>query len=142
MLSHDGNITCIITIHGHIKEIHRSNSGTSSNTIVVLPSKPNDFANKDPSTLTLDFVHASGPDAIGNYWIKGEIMNNQKSLHNLKITAHWFDSNNNLVGVTFAYADKQPDLRPGDRSTFSVLADGHKDLTGTPRSVELSYDWQ
>jgi hypothetical protein len=69
-------------------------------------------------------------------------MNNQKSLHNLKITAHWFDSNNNLVGVTFAYADKQPDLKPGDRSTFSVLADGRNDLTGTPRSVELSYDWQ
>jgi hypothetical protein len=60
-------------------------------------------------------------------------------LNNLKITAHWFDSSNKLIGVTFAYADKL-DLNFGDRSTFSILADGHSDLTGIPKSVELSYD--
>jgi hypothetical protein len=27
-------------------------------------------------------------------------------------------------------------------SFFSVLAEGHSDLTGIPKSVELSYDWQ
>jgi hypothetical protein len=142
---HSGNITCTIIIHGHTTtETHQSStksSSSSSNNIVVLPSKPNDFANRDPSTLTVDFVHATGPDTIGNYWVKGEIMNNQKSLQNLKITAHWFDSNNNIIGVTFSYADKL-DLGFGDRSTFSVLADGHSDLTGIPKSVELSYDWR
>ena len=70
-------------------------------------------------------------------------MNNQKSLQNLKITAHWFDSTNNMIGVTYGYADKM-NLNFGDRSTFSVLAEGHNksDLTGIPKSVELSYDWQ
>ena len=122
---------------------HGVSSGGSNNNndIVVLPSQSNDFANKDPSTLTIDFVHATGPDTIGNYWVKGEVMNNQKSLQNLKITTHWFDSTNNIIGVTFAYADELI-LNFGDRSTFSVLANGHNDLTGIPKSVELSYDWQ
>jgi hypothetical protein len=84
-------------------------------------------------------MHATGPDTIGNYYVKGEIMNNQKVLQNLKITARWFDSANKLIGVTFTYADKL-NLNFGDRSTFSVLADGHSDLTGLPKSVELSYD--
>jgi hypothetical protein len=60
---------------------------------------------------------------------------------NLKITSHWFDSSNSLIGVTLAYADTL-DLNFGDRSTFSILADGHSELTGIPKSVELSYDWQ
>jgi hypothetical protein len=50
-------------------------------------------------------------------------MSNQKSLQNLKITSHWFDSSNSQIGVTLAYADKL-DLNFGDRSTFSILADG------------------
>ena len=68
-------------------------------------------------------------------------MSTTPALNNLKITAHWFDSSNKLIGVTFAYADELI-LNFGDRSTFSVLADGHNDLTGIPKSVELSYDWQ
>jgi hypothetical protein len=122
---------------------HGVSSGGSNNNndIVVIPSKPNDFANKDPSTLTVEFVHATGPDSIGNYYVKGEVMSTTPALNNLKITAHWFDSSNKLIGVTFAYADEL-DLNFGDRSTFSVLANGHTDLTGIPKSVELSYDWQ
>jgi hypothetical protein len=61
--------------------------------------------------------------------------------HLTSLTVHWFDSSNKLIGVTFAYADEL-DLNFGDRSTFSVLANGHNDLTGIPKSVELSYDWQ
>ena len=61
--------------------------------------------------------------------------------HLTSLTAHWFDSTNNIIGVTFSYAYKL-DLAFRDRSTFSVLADRHTDLTGIPKSVELSYDWQ
>jgi len=38
----------------------------------MLPSNASDFANNDSKTLTLDFVNPTGPDAIGNYYIKGE----------------------------------------------------------------------
>jgi hypothetical protein len=112
--------------------------------IVMLPSTATDFANNDPKTLTLDFVNPTGPDSIGNYWVKGEVVNNGNStVQNLKITAHWFDAVDKIIGVTFGYTDKlNTNLNSGDRSTFSIMADGHNDLIGIPKFVELSYDWQ
>jgi hypothetical protein len=56
---------------------------------------------------------------------------------------HWFDAGNKIIGVTYGYIDKaDTNLKPGDRCTFSVMADGHTDLIGIPKFVELSYDWQ
>jgi len=117
---------------------------TASDRIVMLPSNASDFANNDPKTLTLDFVNPTGPDSIGNYYIKGEVINNgNTTLQSLKITAHWYDSMHKLIGVTFGYPDNvlQP-LDSGKRTTFTILGDGHSDLLGKPKFVELSYDWQ
>ena len=117
---------------------------TASDRIVILPSNASDFANNDPKTLTLDFVNPTGPDSIGNYYIKGEVVNNgNTTLQSLKITAHWYDSTHKLIGITFGYPDNvlQP-LDSGKRTTFTILADGHSDLLGKPKFVELSYDWQ
>jgi len=117
---------------------------TASDRIVMLPSNASDFANNDPKTLTLDFVNPTGPDSIGNYYIEGEVINNGNStLQSLKITAHWYDSMHKLIGVTFGYPDNvlQP-LDSGKRATFTILGDGHSDLLGKPKFVELSYDWQ
>jgi hypothetical protein len=110
----------------------------------MLPSTARDFANNNPKTIILDFVNPTGPDSIGNYWVKGEAVNNGNStLQNLKITAHWFDAGDKIIGVTYGYTDKlNTNLNSGDRSTFSVMADGHNDLIGIPKFVELSYDWQ
>jgi hypothetical protein len=115
-----------------------------SDSIIMLPSNASDFANNDPKTLTLDFVNPTGPDSIGNYYIKGEVVNNGiATIQNLKITAHWYDSTHKLIGVTFGYPDSvlQP-LNSGKRTTFTILADGPTDLIGKPKFVELSYDWQ
>jgi len=115
----------------------------SSDRIIMLPSNASDFANNDPKTLTLDFVNPTGPDPIGNYYVKGEVVNNgNTTLQSLKITAHWYDSMHRLIGVTFGYRDNvlQP-LDSGKRTTFTILADGHTDLLGKPKFVELSYDW-
>jgi len=117
---------------------------TASDNIVMLPSNASDFANNDPKTVTLDFVNPTGPDAIGNYYVKGEVVNNgNTTMQNLKITAHWYDSTLKLIGVTFGYPDNvlQP-LNSGKRTTFTIPADGHSDLLGKPKFVELSYDWQ
>ena len=117
---------------------------TTSDRIVMLQSNASDLANNDSKTLTLDFVNPTGPDAIGNYYIKGEVVNNgNTTLQSLKITAHWYDSTHKLIGVTFGYPDNvlQP-LDSGKRTTFTILADGHSDLLGKPKFVELSYDWQ
>lgn len=40
----------------------------------MVPSNASDFANNDPKTLTSDFVNPPGPDSIGNYYIKGEVI--------------------------------------------------------------------
>ena len=53
----------------------------------------------------------------------GSTTNNSGSITD---NSHCFDSNNKLVGITFTYADKRPDLISGDRST-SVLAGGPVD---------------
>lgn len=137
----DGKRSSSTTI---IKYIGGGYTGVQTSGMVMLPSTARDFANNDSKTLTLDFVNPTGPDAIGNYWVKGEVVNNANlTLQNLKITAHWFDAGNKIIGVTYGYTDKlNTNLNPGDRSTFSILADGHNDLIGTPRFVELSYDWQ
>ena len=119
-------------------------TANASDRIIMLPSNASDFANNDPKTLTLDFVNPTGPDSIGNYYIKGEVVNNgNTTLQNLKITAHWYDSMHKLIGVTFGYPDNvlQP-LDSGKRTTFTILGDGHSDLIGKPKFVELSYDWQ
>ncbi|PWU82437.1 MAG: hypothetical protein DLM72_01920 [Candidatus Nitrosopolaris wilkensis] len=116
----------------------------SNDRIIMLPSNASDFANNDSKTLTLDFINPTGPDSIGNYYIKGEVVNNgNATIQNLKITAHWYDSTHKLIGVTFGYPDSvlQP-LNSGKRTTFTILADGHIDLIGKPKFVGLSYDWQ
>ena len=106
----------------------------------MLRSNASDFANNDRRTLTLDFVNPTGPDSIGNYYIKGEVVNNgNASIQNLKITAHWYDSMHKLIGVTFGYPDNVPQsLDSGKRTTFTILGDGHSDLIGNPKFVELS----
>lgn len=140
----DTKIECPSSHGGGTKTIVKYVGGSQTGSMVVLPSTARDFANNDPRTLMLDFVNPTGPDAIGNYWVKGEVVNNgNTTLQGLKITVHWFDAGNKIIGVTYGYIDK-PDtsLNPGDRSTFSVMADGHNDLIGIPKFVELSYDWQ
>ena len=63
-------------------------------------------------------------------------------MQSLKITAHWYDSTHKLIGVTYGYTDSLQPLDTGKRATFTILGDGHNDLLGKPKFVELSYDWQ
>jgi len=139
-----GTTSTIIKYIGGIPGLGQVQTANASDRIIMLPSNASDFANNDPRTLTLDFVNPTGPDTIGNYYIKGEVVNNANTtIQNLKITAHWYDSTHKLIGVTFGYPDSvlQP-LYLGKRTTFTILADGHSDLIGKPKFVELSYDWQ
>jgi hypothetical protein len=136
--------TTIIKYIGGIPGLGLVQTANGSNDrIIMLPSNASDFANNDPKTLMLDFVNPTGPDIIGNYYIKGEVVNNgNATIQNLKITAHWYDSTHKLIGVTYGYTDSLQPLNTGKRATFTILGDGHSDLLGKPKFVELSYDWQ
>jgi hypothetical protein len=70
------------------------------------------------------------------------VNNGNTTLQSLKITAHWYDSTRKLIGVTNDYTDGLHPLNTGKRATFTILGDGHSDLLGKPKFVELSYDWQ
>jgi hypothetical protein len=66
----------------------------------MLPSNASDFVNNDPKILILDFVNPTGPDSIGNCYLKGEVINNGNiTLQSLKITAHWYDSKHKATQV-------------------------------------------
>ena len=142
----EGGSTTTTTVKyiGGIPGLGLVQTANASDRIIMLPSNASDFANNDPRTLTLDFVNPTGPDSIGNYYIKGEVVNNGNvSIQNLKITAHWYDSIHKLIGVTFGYPDNVlQSLDSGKRTTFTILGDGHSDLIGKPKFVELIYDWQ
>jgi len=142
----EGGSTTTTTVKyiGGIPGLGLVQTANSSDRIIMLPSNASDFAYNDPRTLTLDFVNPTGPDSIGNYYIKGEVVNNgNTTLQSLKITAHWYDSTHKLIGVTFGYSDNVlQSLDSGKRTTFTILADGHSDLLGKPKFVELSYGWQ
>ena len=136
--------TTIIKYIGGIPGLGLVQTANGSNDkIIMLTSNASDFANDNPKTLTLDFVNPTGPDSIGNYYIKGEVVNNgNTTMQNLKITAHWYDSTHKLIGVTYGYTDGLQPLDTGKRATFTILGDGHRDLIGKPKFVELSYNWQ
>jgi hypothetical protein len=142
----EGGSTTTTTVKniGGIPGLGLVQTANAGDRIIMLPSNASDFANNDPRTLTLDFVNPTGPDSIGNYYIKGEVVNNGNvSIQNLKITAHWYDSMHKLIGVTFGYPDNVlQSLDSGKRTTFTILGDGHSDLIGKPKFVELIYDWQ
>jgi hypothetical protein len=142
----EGRSTTTTTVKyiGGIPGLGLVQTANASDRIIMLPSNASDFANNDPRTLTLDFVNPTGPDSIGNYYIKGEVVSNgNASIQNLKITAHWYDSMHKLIGVTFGYPDNVlQSLDSEKRTTFTILGYGHSDLIGNPKFVELSYDWQ
>ena len=59
----------------------------------------------------------------------------------MKVTAHFYDSENQPIGATSCcYADPT-DIEPGHTSTFDSFA-MKGDLSVIPSSYRLSFDWQ
>jgi hypothetical protein len=111
-------------------------SGPSS--VVLLSPTSNDFMNNNPATISVDHVTITTNGEQG--WIKGTVTNNSnQTMHGLRITGTWYDSGNNTIGMSSGYVDGLT-LNPGQFGTFSQSA--NYDKSTTPRTVELSYDWQ
>ena len=111
-------------------------NGPSS--VVLLSPTSNDFMNNNPTTISVDHVTITTNGEQG--WIKGTVTNNSnQTMHGLRITGTWYDSGNNTIGMSSGYLDGLT-LNPGQFGTFSQSA--NYDKSTTPRTVELSYDWQ
>jgi len=116
------------------------NKASKSGGLKQLSSETTDFPNDDPNAVDVHVTSAK-KDSIGDYHVIGEIKNlSQDPLTYVKVTAHFYDSNNQTVGVTTCcYADPT-DIEPNHTSTFDSFADS-KEMLGTPKSFKLSFDW-
>jgi hypothetical protein len=104
-------------------------------------SEKTDFPSDDSSPVEASVIGAK-KDIIGSYHVRGEIRNvGNDTLQFVKVTAHFYDANNQPVGATSCcYADPT-DIEPGHTSTFDSFA-MKGDLSATPSSYRLSFGWQ
>lgn len=114
---------------------------SSSKGLIQLPSQSTDFPNNDQSVVQVTVATAK-KDTIGDYHIKGEIKNlSNDTLQFVKVTAHFIDANNQTVEVTTCCFTYPTDIEPGHTSTIDSFAQ-KDELSGTPTSYRLSFDWQ
>jgi len=116
------------------------NQDSKSSDLKQLLSEATDFPGDDPNAVDVHVTSAK-KDSIGDYHVIGEIKNlSQDPLTYVKVTAHFYDSDNQTVGITTCcYADPT-DIEPNHTSTFDSFADS-KEMLGTPKSFKLSFDW-
>jgi hypothetical protein len=141
-----GDITCVIIVRGHTEETHSSRGssnyvgGSSSFELTQIPSKATDFPGNDQSKIQVHITSAK-KDIIGSYHVMGELTNNGNStIHNVMVTAHFYDANNGLVGVSTCCYTTPISIEPGHTATFDSFVQ-KSDYSGTPVSFRLSYDW-
>ena len=80
-------------------------------------------------------------DILGDYHIKGEIKNlGKEAIQYVKVTGHFYDSNNQIVGVTSCCYTDPTDIEPGHTATFDSFAE-KDELSGKPSNFRLSYNW-
>jgi len=105
-----------------------------------IPSESTDFPGDDANAVKVDVTTAK-KDIIGSYHVKGEIKNlGTDALTYVSVTAHFYDENNQTVGVTSCCYAEPSDIEPGHTSTFDSFAQ-KDDMSGTPKSFRLSFDW-
>jgi hypothetical protein len=105
-----------------------------------IPSEPTDFPGDDANAVKVDVATAK-KDIIGSYHVTGEIKNlGASALALVQVTAHFYDDNNQTVGITTCCYANPSDIEPGHTSTFDSFA--MKDqMSGTPKSFRLSFNW-
>jgi hypothetical protein len=125
----------VVDIFDSTNEIFAAKSGG----LEQIPSEPTDFPGDDPNVVKVDVATAK-KDIIGSYFVRGGIKNlGDTALTLVQVTAHFYDDNNQTVGITTCIADPS-DIEPGHTSTFHTFA--MKDqVSGTPKSFRLSFDW-
>jgi hypothetical protein len=121
---------------------HTSISEFKGKSLAQIPSKPTDFPDNDVSAIQV-YATSANKDIIGAYHVRGEIKNlsNDTTLLFVKVTAHLYDESGQPVAVTTCcYADPH-NIEPSYTSTFDSFAQ-EDEISGTPTSYRLSFDWR
>jgi len=112
-----------------------------SGNLKQIPSESTDFPGNDVNAIEVH-VTVAKKDSIGSYHIKGEIKNlGQDTLQYVQVTGHFFDDNNQTVGVTSCCYTEPSDIEAGHTATFDSFA-VKDDVSGKPNTFRLSFDWQ
>ena len=128
-------ITAIVNTD--IPETFATKSGSGLNQI---PSEPTDFPSNDPNAIEIHVIGAK-KDSQGDYYVKGEIKNlSNNTLEVARVTGHFYDNDNQTVGVTSCCYTEPSDIEPGHTAIFDSFA-LKDDMSGTPTSYRLSFTW-
>jgi hypothetical protein len=108
--------------------------------LTQIRSEKTDFPGNDQSVIQASVTSAK-KDIIGSYHVRGEIKNPGKyTLHFVKVCCHFYNTNNQPIGVTTCCYTDPNDIEPGHTSTFHIFSMKGK-MSGTPVSYRLSFDW-
>ena len=129
-------ISSILVIH--LSPVYAS---TESAEITQIPSEPTDYPGNNQEVLQILFSKASISDNDSVH-VVGSIKNvGEQTLQSVEVTAHFFDDDNNTVGVTTCcYADPS-DIEPGHTSAFDSFSSSEQ-MAGEPTYYRLSFDWR
>jgi hypothetical protein len=126
---------------GSSSDDNDGSSTMASSSLAQIPSEKTDFPNDNSSPVEVNVISAK-KDIIGSYHVRGEIRNvGNDTLQFVKVTAHFYDADNQPVGATSCcYADPS-NIEAGHTSVFDSFA--MKDtLSAIPSSYRLSFDWR
>ncbi len=132
---------------GHHNSKHHTSSGGISGSsssrhgsLIQLPSNATDFPDNDPNVIQ---VHVTGAkkDIIGSYHVTGEITNEgNDTISSVLVTVHFYDASGNLVADSTCCYTTPSDIDAGHTATFDSFVMSNE-ISGTPVSYRLSYDW-
>jgi len=105
-----------------------------------IQSETTDYPGNDPSAIQVHVTSAK-KDIIGSYHVTGEITNEgNDTLTSVQVTVHFYDASGNLVADSTCCYTTPTNIDPGHTATFDSFVMSNE-ISGTPVSYRLSYDW-
>ena len=132
-------IFCLFLLSG-IGILITPEDALASSNLKQIQSEATDFPGNDQEAVEIQ-VTVAKKDSIGDYHVKGSIKNlGESTLEFVRVTGHFLDDNNQTVGVTSCCYAEPTDIEAGHTSTFDSFVQ-KDDLSDTPTSFRLSFDW-
>lgn len=118
----------------------KTNATTELNDIIQIPSEPTDFPGNNQDVLEILFAKAT-INNIDDVHVIGSIKNiGEDTLTYVDVTAHFFDENNEPIGITSCCFAEPEDIESGHTSTFDSFGN-LQEMNGQPKYFRLSFEW-
>jgi hypothetical protein len=128
-----------------IRESHQQQQPPKPNSLISLDSEQICKELGDQACISslhnfkLLFIHTS-KDSLGYWGVTGEVQNiASKSISQLQVIVHFYDSDGNIVGLTQAFTT--PSKLMSMQTAIFNIKQNSSELTGTPKYYRISYDF-